>query len=77
MAKALRVRDVAVSSVPVRATLRKPNSLVTVPSTTPARRHTTRKMLKMIATVVEEVDHSSSCRENRIPKEDDSIGTTN
>lgn len=77
VAKALTVRDVAVNSVPVRATLRKPNSLVSVPSTTPAKRHTTRNVLKMIATLVEEARHSSSCRENRIPKEGDSIGTTN
>lgn len=77
VAKALRVRDVAVSSVPVTATLRNPNSLMSVPSTTPASRHTTRKVLKMIATLVEDACHSSSCRENKMPKEGDSIGTTN
>lgn len=77
VAKALRVRQTAVRSVPVMATLRKPNSRARDPTMTPVNLHTTMKALKMTATVVEEARQSSSCRENRIPKDGDSIGTTN
>lgn len=76
VAKAESVSEIAVSSVPVMATRLYPNSLVRLPSSTPVTRHTTMKELKMMATVVDEVCHSASCCENRMPKDGGSIGTT-
>lgn len=75
VAKALATRQQAVSSVPVMATRRNPNSLVSVGATTPAAFHATMKALNSTATVVEDAPHCSSCGANNTPKEGASVGT--